>query len=220
MAGKSTERSYVIVRPLKRSTSRGPRRARLQSLDSHDTGQTRFRKSRRKVSSTFAGELAFRSPIRWSPGTTGDPRQHPPLRTRHRRRQPALDGPRVREKNATRDHSCVAEFSIFDESHRVGLLRWSVRCSCHVGVSGLDVAQVRPARRRHHHERTSQGPDRAQDAFRGPLDTADLPHRFFQPARRQGRRMRLMGLPHRTRRGARARHEVHGGAFACRTVHG
>ena len=79
----------------------------------------------------------------------------------------------------------------------------------HVGRRRLDLAQAGAAQRRDHHRGLPQGPGRAPDHASPAALPADLPRRLLQPARRQGRRAPTAGVPHRPRRSARARHEVH-----------
>ncbi len=66
---------------------------------------------------------------------------------------PLWSDPAYAEKTTLRHHRRAAELSVFDQPHRVGLLRRPVRRSRHVGGRGLDVAQAGAAQRRHHHAR-------------------------------------------------------------------
>ena len=150
----------------------------------------------------------------------GDARRHPPLRPRHRRRQPAVDRPGLRREDAGTAPSSRCRASCSPTSRIV-----SGYCGGLSGVhamwAGADWTWHKPVLRNDVITTEAHLKDliEHQTHFAGRCVPADLPRRLLQPARRQGRRVRLLGVPHRPRRGARARHEVHRSARPRRAVH-
>ena len=80
----------------------------------------------------------------------------------------------------------------------------------HAMFAGIDVTwhQRDDARRFIHHQGVAQGSRRARHPFCRALDPADLSMRILQSEQRAGCRGRQLVLSHRTRHGARARHQV------------
>ena len=146
----------------------------------------------------------------------GHARQHPPLRPRHRRRQPAVVRSRLRGEDQVRRHHRAAELPVRDQPHHLRLCRRPAGRARHVGGRRLDLAQAGAAQRRDLDRGLAEGPGRAPDALRRPRDPADLPRRLLQPAGRPGGRGRQLVLPHRARPRARAGHQVQGGEGARR----
>ena len=80
----------------------------------------------------------------------GDARQHPPLRARHRRRQPAVVRSRLRGEDALRRHRRAAELPVRHQPHHLGLRRRPAGRARDVVGRRLDLAQAGPAQRRDH----------------------------------------------------------------------
>ena len=167
-----------------------------------------------RASTTCAGASACRS-TRHARAVVprGHARQHPPLRARHRRRQPAVVRSRLRGAS-TRYGGIIAlpSFLFATQPHHLRLRRRPARACTPCGRAPTGPGT---SRSRRNDEITTEAWLKDliehETRFAGRAVQQIYHVDFFNQQRRAGRRGRQLVLPHRARPRARAGHQVQGG---------